>query len=131
MVATVPGGPKTSRTTCLGLNGTMSLAAPLGVEVTSLEAKMPFRRYTANPATATTSTATRSIHRRINRLPIENRGIRDPFDERSTGADVGHLLDGRLDQLGRPYDTGPARAHQTCLLTADFQAYLSNEICCC
>src|SRR6476661_3742437 len=69
-------------TTCLGLNGTISLAAPLGVDVTSLEPKMPFRRYTANPAIATTSTATRSIHRRNNRLPSENRCIRDPFDER-------------------------------------------------
>ena len=43
---------------------------------------MPFRRYTANPATAMTSTATRIIHRRNNRLPIETRCIRDPFDER-------------------------------------------------
>lgn len=49
MVATVPGAPKTSRTTRLGLNGTMSLAAPLGVETTSSEPKMPFRRYTAKP----------------------------------------------------------------------------------
>src|SRR4051812_3678656 len=120
MVATVPGGPKTSRTTCLGLNGTMSLAAPLGVETTSLEPKTPFKRYTANPATAMTSTATRIIHRRINRRPIEDRGIRDPCGKRSTGADVGHLL-GRLDQLGRPYDTGLRRAHQRCLLTANFQ----------
>src|SRR3954470_7577034 len=123
MVATVPGGPKTSSTTCLGLNGTMSLAAPLGVETTSLEPKMPFKRYTANPATAMTSTATRIIHRRINRRPIENRDIGDPCDERSTGADVGHLLR-RLDQLDRPYDTGPRRAHLRCLLTANLQVRL-------
>ena len=82
MVATVPGGPKTSMTTCLGLNGTMSFSVPLGVDVTSWEAKMPCRRYTANPATATTSTATSSIQRRLSRRPIENRCIRDPFNER-------------------------------------------------
>src|SRR6476646_11757155 len=92
MVATVPGAPKTSITTCLGLNGTISLAAPLGVDVTSLEPKMPFRRYTANPAIATTSTATRSIHRRNNRLPSENRCIHDPFDER-------RHVDGRVGAL--------------------------------
>src|SRR6476659_3143504 len=92
MVATVPGGPKTSRTTRLGLNGTMSFAAPLGVDTTSLEPNMPFKRYTANPATAMTSTATRSIHRRNNRLPIENRCIRDPFDER-------RHVDGRVGAL--------------------------------
>ena len=43
---------------------------------------MPFRRYTANPATATTTTATSSIHRRLSERPSENRCIRDPFDER-------------------------------------------------
>src|SRR5690242_14896825 len=63
-------------TTCLGLNGWISLAAALGVEVTSLEPKMPFSRYTANPATAMTRTATRSIHRRNSRLPSEARCIR-------------------------------------------------------
>src|SRR6185437_4733557 len=82
MVATVPGAPNTSMTTCFGLNGTISFAAPLGVDVTSLEPKMPFSRYTAKPARATRNTATRSIHLRNNRLPIENRCIRDPFDER-------------------------------------------------
>src|SRR5271163_3706284 len=82
MVATVPGGPKTSKTTCLGLSGAASFTLPLGVDVTSCDAKMPFRRYTANPATATTSTATSSIQRRLSRLRIENRGIRDPFDKR-------------------------------------------------
>src|ERR1700754_2545381 len=82
MVATVPGAPNTSMTTCFGLNGTISFAAPLGVDVTSLEPKTPFNRYTAKPASATTSTATTSIHRRNNRLPIENRCIREPFDER-------------------------------------------------
>ena len=69
-------------TTCLGLNGTISLAPPLGVEVTSWEPKMPFSRYTANPATATTTTATSSIHRRLNRLRSENPCIRMPFGER-------------------------------------------------
>src|SRR4029078_2655338 len=82
MVATVPGAPNTSRTTCLGLNGTMLFSAPLGVEVTSREPKMPFSRYTANPATTTTSTATSSIHRRLSTPPSETRCIRDPFDER-------------------------------------------------
>src|ERR1700755_1055194 len=82
MVATVPGGPNTSMTTCLGLNGWISSADPLGVDVTSFEPKMPLSRYTARPASATTKIATRIIHRRINRLPIETRGIRDPFDER-------------------------------------------------
>src|SRR4051812_1400506 len=75
MVATVPGAPNTSMTTCFGLNGTMSFAAPLGVDVTSCEPKMPFSRYTANPATATTSTATSSIHRFNSRLPSETRCI--------------------------------------------------------
>jgi hypothetical protein len=64
------------------LNGTISFAALLGVDTTSREPKMPFRRYTANPATAMTSTATRSIHCRNNRLPIETRCIRGPFDAR-------------------------------------------------
>src|SRR2546426_7336172 len=82
MVATVPGAPNTSRTTCFGLNGTMLFSAPLGVDVTSWEPKMPFSRYTAKPARAMTNTATRSVHRRNNRLPMENRCIRDPFDER-------------------------------------------------
>src|SRR6476619_6644152 len=82
MVATVPGAPNTSMTTRFGLNGTISLAALLGVDVTSWEPKMPFSRYTAKPARATTTTATRSIHRRNNRLPMETRCIRDPFDER-------------------------------------------------
>src|SRR4051794_33394950 len=82
MVATAPGAPKTSNTTCLGLNATMLFSAPLGVEVTSREPKMPFSRYTANPATTTTSTATSSIHRRLSTPPNETRCIPDPFDER-------------------------------------------------
>src|SRR5690349_21653964 len=82
MVAIVPGGPKTSMTTCLGLNGTMSLAELSGVDTTSLEPKMPLRRYTAKAAMTTTTIATRIIHRRISRLPIETRCIPDPFDER-------------------------------------------------
>ena len=81
MVATVPGGPKTSMTTCFGLKGTISFAPPLGVDVTSCEAKMPLRRYTANPATTTTSSATSSIQRRLSPLRIETRGNRDPPDE--------------------------------------------------
>src|SRR5882757_7747614 len=80
-------------TTCFGLNGTISFAAPLGVDTTSLEPKMPFSRYTAKPARATTSTATRSIHRRNNRLPIVNRCIRDPFNERRQARTVGVLSD--------------------------------------
>ena len=74
MVAVVPGAPNTSRTTCFGLNGTISLAPPLGVETTSWEPKMPFSRYTANPATATTSTATSIIHRRPSR-PAERKPL--------------------------------------------------------
>ena len=58
MVATDPGAPKTSRTTCLGLNGTISLARPLLAEVLSFEPKIPCKREIANPTTATTSTAT-------------------------------------------------------------------------
>jgi hypothetical protein len=81
MVATVPGGPKTSMTTCLGLNGTMLLSAPLGVETTSLEPNMPLRRYTAKPAMAITTTATSSIQRRLSERPSENPGIRDSFGE--------------------------------------------------
>ena len=38
MVATEPGAPNTSRTTCFGLNGTMLFSAPLGVD----EAKRRF-----------------------------------------------------------------------------------------
>jgi hypothetical protein len=82
MVATVPGGPNTSTSTCLGLNGTMSLPEPLGVEVTSWDAKMPCSRKTANPASAITTTATRYIQRPSSRRPIENRCIRDPFNAR-------------------------------------------------
>jgi hypothetical protein len=69
MGATVPGGPKTSITTCLGLNGTMSFSLPLGVDVTSWEPKMPCRRYTAKPANATTTTATSSVQRRAQSAP--------------------------------------------------------------
>ena len=72
MVATVPGGPKTSMNTYLGLNGTMSFSLPLGVDVTSWETKMPCRRYTAKLANATTTTATSSGQRRLSRRPIEN-----------------------------------------------------------
>ena len=79
MVATVPGGPKTSKTTCFGLNGTMSFPEPLGVDVTSWEAKMPCSRYTANPATAITATATSTIQRCLRPRLIETRCIRDPF----------------------------------------------------
>src|SRR5271163_2670474 len=96
MVATEPGGPKTSKTTCFGLNGTTSFALPLGVDVTSCEAKMPLRRYTVNPATATTAAATSSIQRRLSPLLIENRGIGDPFDKR-------RRPDGRGVFDGRPY----------------------------
>jgi hypothetical protein len=51
---------------------------------------MRLRRYTANPATATTNTATSSIHRRLNAPRIDaprigNRGIRDL----STSGDIG------------------------------------------
>src|SRR6185312_4707304 len=82
MVATVPGGPKTSITTCFGLNGTMSFAELSGVDTTSCEPKIPFKRKTANAAMRTTTRATRIIQCRINRDPIETRCIRDPFDER-------------------------------------------------
>src|ERR1700684_4431441 len=90
MVATVPGGPKTSMTTCFGLNGATSVPLPLGVDVTSCDAEMLLRRYTANPATAMTTTATSSIQRRLNapRIDaprIDNRGIRDL----STSGDIG------------------------------------------
>jgi hypothetical protein len=66
-------------TTCFGLNGTMSLPEPLGVDVTSWDAKMPCRRYTAIPATASTTTATTTIQRWLSRRLIETRCIRDPF----------------------------------------------------
>src|SRR4051812_2243802 len=62
--------------------GTMSFAAPLGVEVTSCEPQVPFSRYTANPATATTTAANSGIHRRLSRPPRETRCIRGSFDER-------------------------------------------------
>src|SRR5689334_6153537 len=80
MVATVPGGPKTSITTCLGLNGTISFAAPLGVDVTSFEPKMPFSRYTAKPASATTATATSTIQRWPSRRVSEILWMRAPLE---------------------------------------------------
>jgi hypothetical protein len=40
---------------------------------------MPCSRYTANPATATTATATTTIQRWLSRRLIENRCNRDPF----------------------------------------------------
>ena len=76
MVATVSGVPNTSNSTRFGLNGTMLLES-LGVAVTLSEANMPCRRYTANAATASTTTATRIIHRCPTRRAIENRCIRD------------------------------------------------------
>src|SRR4051794_13946224 len=89
MVATVPGGPKTSKTTCFGLKGTISFAPALGVDVTSCEAKMPCRRETAKPATATMRTATSSIHRRFKEALSENCCIRDPLDGSDARADGG------------------------------------------
>src|SRR5258705_11389797 len=78
-----------------------------GVDVTSSEPKMPWRRYTANPATTTTTIATSGIQRRLSPPRIENRGIRDPLDKR-------RHADGRscsrwtaLYQPGCQYDTGP------------------------
>src|ERR1700710_288526 len=82
MVATVPGAPKTSRTTRLGLKGLVSLALLSGVDTTSLEPKMPLSRYPEKPAIATITTATSTIHRLLSKLPGETRCIRDPFDNR-------------------------------------------------
>src|SRR5262249_34635763 len=42
---------------------------------------MPCRRYTQNPATATTNTATTSIHRRVIKRVTENLFPRTPFDQ--------------------------------------------------
>src|ERR1700743_1161103 len=82
MVATAPGVPKTSRTSCLGLNGTISLARPLLAAVLLLVPKIPCNRKMANPATATTSTATSTIQPRLTRGAIEIPVTRWPFDDR-------------------------------------------------
>src|SRR6201999_339491 len=82
MVATAPGAPKTSRTTCLGLNGTISLARPLLAAVLLCEPKIPCRRSMANPASAITTTATSIIQPRLTRVAIEIRFTRSPFDDR-------------------------------------------------
>src|SRR5271167_898946 len=82
MVAAAPGAPNTSITTCLGLNDTISLAALLGVDATSWEPKMPLSWYTADPATAKTRTANRTIQWCCAQRPIETRCIGDPFNVR-------------------------------------------------
>ncbi len=69
-------------TTCLGLNGTISLAAPLGRGHDVLGAEDAVEAVDREARDRDDETATSTIHRRINRLPIENRCIRDPFDER-------------------------------------------------
>ena len=80
MVATAPGAPNTSITTCLGFNDTISLAALLGVDATSWEPKMPLSWYTADRATAKTTTANRTIQWCCAQRPIETRCIGDPFN---------------------------------------------------
>ena len=46
------------------------------------EPKVPYSRYTQNPATATTTTTTSSIHPRVSRRPIEILLTRKPFANR-------------------------------------------------
>src|SRR5271168_1788626 len=50
--------------TCLGLNGTISLEIPLPCAGFLFEPNASCNRSTANPASATTATVTKTIHRR-------------------------------------------------------------------
>ena len=69
MVATVPGGPNTSDDV-LGVERNNLVLTAAGRRRDVLEAKMPCSRYTV-AATATTTAATRNIHRRRGRRPID------------------------------------------------------------
>src|SRR5690349_14402128 len=80
MVATEPGDPNTSKRTRFGLYPVFSRASALGRDTSLSEPNMPCSRLTVNATTATTSTATITVQRRLIRLPTEIPCISGPFD---------------------------------------------------
>src|SRR5271166_4967371 len=89
MLATVPGGPKTSYVKCLGLKGLVSSVLVSEYEGRFSEPKMPCSRDTVNPPAAITTTMTNGIHSRLRTPKIANprfrRLFRDPPRARGAG----------------------------------------------
>src|SRR3954454_3872626 len=72
MLATVPGGPKTSYVRCLGLKGAVLLILVSAYEGRFSEPKMPCSRDTVNPPAPITSSTTSGIHSRLRTPKIVN-----------------------------------------------------------
>src|SRR6476620_4734465 len=72
MLATVPGGPKTSYVRCLGLKGLVSLTLVSAYEGRFSEPKMPCSRDTVNPPAAITASTSSGIHSRLRTPKIVN-----------------------------------------------------------
>src|SRR6478736_465662 len=79
MLATVPGGPKTSYVRCLGCKGLVSLTLVSAYEGRFSEPKMPCSRDTVNPPAPITASMTSGIHSRLRSLKIADPGFRRLF----------------------------------------------------
>src|SRR4051794_2465740 len=103
MLATVPGGPKTSYVRCLGLKGAVLLILVSAYEGRFSEPKMPCSRDTVNPPAPITSSTTSGIHSRLRTPKIVN-----PFHLSTLGA----------TSAARPCNYTSAAARQTAALDA-------------